>query len=285
MAGSAQDPIQLDSDSDTEAIAVTPVAASPLSIALTIKESRVVPGQPGLFSAAAIPPNTFVTIYRWDRALTAHELESMPPARRSALERYAVAGPRDLTLVADPPLDARSGSAAAALRANEPLESGSANLALHAEVVAHGADLWYVVALYSCDAPIAANTELTWNYGTAYQPVRRREAYRPGRACTSREPLDPPLEALVATILTAQGAAGVHGILLRVEEESTDTKSDDSDYVELRRQAPQRRRVQPRRGGTSSMVDAVCDRHLARLRLVSRSDGVQETKCTFPTGF
>ena len=81
-------------------------------------------------------------------------------------------------------------------------------------------------------------------YGRSYDPVREQERYTAGRACTSKEPLDPPLDEVVQRIVTARGD-NVEGILYKLEDESESSDSSDSDYKG--RAGSQQRRVQPRR--------------------------------------
>ena len=164
-AGSREDPVVLSDDEDEPppppVISVIRVPASDLSIGLTIKESTVIPGQPGLFATSAIPANSFIALYRYSRVMTDAQLSALPAAPRDAISRYAVAGPRPhLTLVIDPPITDRANRLAA--MANEPSSSQAANMALHTEEVALDTGTFYVVALYSCDAPIPAGAELTW---------------------------------------------------------------------------------------------------------------------------
>lgn len=228
--------------------ASTEIPASELTRALSVKQSGIVDGQPGLFSTAAIPANSFVCIYAYDRVLTDEEVYELSTAERDAAARYAVMGPAaDKTLIIDLPITDRALHVAAF--ANEPLQGGAANLALHAErVTISNGSVYFVVALYTCDAPVSAGTELTWNYGSSYASVRSSEGYAAGLACTSKEPLEPPLETVVERILDTRGAA-VAGILYKMDSVSS-SQSDDSSYSEELR-APERRRVQPRRAARS----------------------------------
>ena len=163
-AGSREDPYVLsddDEESPASAIPVVDVPASELSIALRIQESGIVPGQPGLYTMQMIPANTFVCCYVFDRVMTDEEIAALPTDRRAAVARYAVAAPVDKTLIIQVPIVDRTRFVAA--MANEPASSQAANMALHAEEVAlPDGRVYYVVALYSCDAPIPAGAELTW---------------------------------------------------------------------------------------------------------------------------
>jgi hypothetical protein len=106
--------------------------------------------------------------------------------------------------------------------------------------------------LDTCDAPVAAGTELTWHYGSSYQSVRDREGYTAGRARTSKEPLNPPLERVVERILATRGDDAA-GILHRlVDTSSSNSDSSDGEYCEQRPCEEQPRRVQPKRTAAHS---------------------------------
>ena len=252
-AGSANDAIVISSDEESPpepaapTVAVTDVEGTCLSRALRIQESGIVPGQPGLYCPVLIPANTFVCVYAYNRILSDSEVAAMSVAERDAVSRYAVTGPApDRTLIIDVPIGNASKHVAAF--ANEPSENEDANMALHAERVSiSDGRTYFVVVLYTCDAPVAAGTELTWHYGSSYQSVRDKEGYKAGRARTSKEPLNPPLERVVERILAARGD-DVAGILHRlVDTSSSDSDESDAEYREQRPCEKQPRRVQPKR--------------------------------------
>jgi hypothetical protein len=251
--GSSSEPIVLSSDDESEGapappvVPATDVSASTLRRALRIQESGIVRGQPGLFSVQSIPANTFVCVYVYDRVLSDAQVYAMSVAKRAEVARYAVAGPTpEQTLIINMPITDPVKHVAAF--ANEPLDGETANMSLHAErvTIADGRT-YYVVALYTCDAPVAAGSELTWNYGGSYASIRSAEGYRAGRGCTSKEPLDPPLEEVVSRIVSARGD-DLTGILYPLgDASSSESDSSDGEYVERGLHAQQPRRVQPRR--------------------------------------
>lgn len=218
------------------------VPPSDLRLALRIGESSVVPGQPGVFAVADIPANSLVTVYTYDQVVNTAMLDAMSDAPRDAVNRYAVAGPGpDVTFILDVPVDQRHVGAFA----NEPPAGKAANMALHAEIVAlPNGDVFYVLALYTCNEAVSSGTELVWSYGKSYEAVRQKEGYAAGRPCTSKDPLEPSLEDVVQRIVAAR-AGKVGGILYNFEDE--DESSDSSDYAYQGRAEVQPRRVQPRR--------------------------------------
>jgi len=218
--------------------------ASDLCVALRIDESGIVPGQPGVYAVADLPANTLVTVYTYDRVVNQATLDAMRDAPRNAVDRYAVQGPDpDVTFILDVPVDRQKHVGALF---NEPPEGSAANMALHAERVAlDNGDVFHVLALYTCDAPVSAGAELTWFYGRSYEAVRRKEGYQAGLPCSSKEPLTPPLEEVVQRVVAARGDA-VDGILYKIDDDDSSSDSSDDDYQG--RAGPQARRVQPRRG-------------------------------------
>lgn len=153
------------SSSSSAAIATVDVPARDVvGVALQIRESGIVPGQPGLFATDAIPANAYVATYTYDRVVSTRD--PLVTGRPGELNKYAVgAHGRDgpVTLLLDPPVD---GARHPAAMANEPKSKTSANLELHGGVVVlpNGKE-YHILALYACKTPIAANEELCWNYG------------------------------------------------------------------------------------------------------------------------
>lgn len=259
MAGTSDDPLVL-SDDDERVISVP---ASDISGQLVIKESRIVPGQPGLFTKNDLPPNSFVCVYVYDLVLTGAQMRALSNPRSDAVSKYAVAGPRGLTLVIDTPTTAKH----VAAFANEPGHGNMANMQLHADIVTTSNGLSYFgVALYTCNTPVIAGSELTWNYGPSYQPVRVREHYSAGGSCVSIYPLSPPIDYIFEHIVTTRGVDGVDGILLRMDTESSSDGSD-SDY--RGQSAPQKRRVMPPR--TSAWIDDMIQKRMSQLAMRSRN--------------
>jgi len=259
-SGDADDPIEVSSDeeaepppppsaagqsssSSTSSVQTINVPASDLRLALQVRESRIVAGQPGLFSTTPIPANSLVTVYTYSRAVLPSELLAMGNTRRDAVNRYAVEGPNALTFILNLPVDYATHPAAAA---NEPADGTSANMSLHVEQVSlPNGDVYHLLALYTCNAAVAGNTELTWHYGRSYREIRTKERYSAGRPCTSKDPLSPSLEDLAQRIVAARGADGVDGILWKLDDDSSSSDSSDEEF--RGRGEPQARRVQPRR--------------------------------------
>lgn len=229
------------SSSSNASVESIDVPSSDLRVALRVGESGVVPGQPGVYAIADLPANSLVTVYTYDRVVNEATLQAMGDARRNAVNRYAVQGPEpDVTFILDTPVDRKHVGALF----NEPAAGSAANMALNAERVALAdGDVYFVLALYTCNAPVSAGEELVWFYGRSYEAVREQERYTAGRACTSKEPLDPPLEEVVQRVVAARGD-NVEGILYKLDD---DESSDSSDSAYQGRAGPQQRRVQPRR--------------------------------------
>ena len=196
---------------------------------LRIQQSEI--GQPGLFTPDGIPANTFVCAYVHDRVISNVELNRLSPEERKPLSRYAVAGPSPgETLLVKLPIDDVQRRVAAF--ANEPRFGKTANMTLYAERVSVEEGTFYFVGLYTCNADVPANTELTWNYGKDYEQVREAEAYRAGDACADAlHPDDTDLiedrQQRVHTILKAR-PGNLDGVLIRIEDASSAETSDES---------------------------------------------------------
>ena len=196
---------------------------------LRIQQSEI--GQPGLFTRDGIPANTFVCAYVHDRVISNVELNRLSPDERNSLSRYAVAGPSPgETLLVNLPIDDFRRHVAAF--ANEPRFGETANMTLYAERVSVEEGTFYLVALYTCNAAVPANTELTWNYGKDYEQVREAEAYQAGDACADAlHPDDNDLiedrQRRVHTILKAR-PRNLDGVLIRIEDASSADTSDES---------------------------------------------------------
>ena len=195
---------------------------------LRIQQSEI--GQLGLFTRDGIPANTFVCAHVHDRVISNVELNRLSPDERNSLSRYAVAGPSPgETLLVNLPIDDFQRHVAAF--ANEPRFGETANMTLYAERVPVDEGTFYFVGLYTC-AAVPANTELTWNYGNDYEPVREAEAYQAGDACADAlHPDDTDLiedrQQRVHTILKAR-PGNLDGVLIRIEDASSADTSDES---------------------------------------------------------
>lgn len=225
-------------------IPVIDIPGSELRVALQIKESEIIPGQPGLYSTSQIFPNSLVAVYTYDNVVTPGDFLKKSDAHRAAINRYAVDAPGNLTFTLNVPVDYAKHPAAAA---NEPAKDTVANMNMQAEDVSLASgSTYHVVALYSCNAVIETGTELTWTYGKTYQSIRDQEEYTEGGPCASKGELLPSLDEVVQHIVIKRGEGGVKGILLKEDSDSDD--DSDSSYGEDRgRKDAQSRRVQPRR--------------------------------------
>ena len=240
------------SSSYFSAVAVIDIPASELRAQLQVRESGIVPSQPGLFAVRDVPANTLVSAYTFDRAVSEHTLLAMSDKRRKGVSRYAVEGPDGVTFILNLPVDGQTHPAA---MSNEPLDGKNANMQLHGQRVfqADGSG-HFILALYTCNSAVVAGTELTWNYSKSYQQVRDEERYSAGIPCRSKEPLSPSMEKVVNRVLEARGEGGADGVLYPVapwvaqEEELRSEHDADSDYEERGRVRPQQpRRQQPQR--------------------------------------
>ena len=115
--------------------------------------------------------------------------DGLPPARRSALSRYAVEiEDHNVTLA---PATDETGAVDfvrhAAAAANEPSASGAANSFAQASVVERlGMDAelhsYLTIGIYTC-RPVAAGDEILWNYGAGYDALRQEAGYTAGESC------------------------------------------------------------------------------------------------------
>ena len=241
---------EADPSSSSSSVEVVDYEASDLRVALQVKESGVIPGEPGLFAVKDLPPNSLVTVYTYDRVVDQASLNVMSDSKLDAVNRFAMEGAtRDLTLILNIPVNSKHAGAFA----NEPSKgtNQSSNMSLHSEKVSlPNGDTWHVVALYTCDASVRAGEELLWNYGRNYEPTRKKEGYEAAKGCASLEPLNPPIEEVVARILSTRGEdeGDLEGILYKMDpESSSDEDSDDEAFRPRGRTRPQKTRVLPAR--------------------------------------
>ena len=207
--------------------------------------------EPGLFTSNAIPAGAFVCFYT-GTFYSNDEFESLPPARRDALSKYAVeVENHDVTLApATDETGAVDFTRHAAAAANEPSASGDANAFSQAMVVelliGPDAELrsYLVVCIFTCRA-VAAGDEILWNYGEGYQPQREQAGYAAGERCP---------EALIRSVQMASPRRRVQSILEdggRVADtvhEITLTSASEGDDDEW---LPTRGRVRRRRQRTA----------------------------------
>ena len=206
--------------------------------------------EPGLFTSNAIPAGSFVCFYTGTFYSNA-EFESLPPARRDALSKYAVeVENHDVTLA---PAVNEAGAVDltrhAAAAANEPSASGAANAFSQASVVELlGPDAevrsYLVVCIFTC-RDVAAGEEILWNYGEGYEPQRQQSGYAAGERCPEaliRSVQIPSPRRRVQAILTDGGrvADAVHELNL-----TSASEGDDTEWL------PNRGRVRRRRQRTT----------------------------------
>lgn len=153
--------------------------------------------QPGLFTAKPIPKGGFICFYG-GTFYQSTEWGKLDNEERKSLEVYAVGVNEtsnidtvNIVLVpkrqADNPVNFVENPGAAA---NEPKEGDNANAFLQANLwdVAVGAmafESYVAIALYAC-RDIEADEEILWNYGQAYEHVRKGVPYTAGFPCEAK---------------------------------------------------------------------------------------------------
>ena len=190
--------------------------------------------EPGLFTLHAIPAGSFVCFYTgaWYSDVA---FDGLPPARRSALSRYAVEiEDHNVTLA---PATDETGAVDfvrnAAAAANEPSASSAANSFAQASVVERlGMDAelhsYLTIGIYTC-RPVAAGDEILWNYGAGYDALRQEAGYTAGESCPDAAidsvRLPSPL-GRVRAILTDGGRVtdALHELELTSASEGDDTE-------------------------------------------------------------
>ena len=196
-------------------------------------------GEPGLFTTDAIQAGAFICMYTG----TFHssiEFESLPTARRDQLSRYAVEVEAH-DIVITPDVNVTSGRVSfrrhPAAAANEPSATNVANAFTQASVVeAYGPNdaepsPYLIVCIFTC-RPIAAGSEILWNYGEGYEELRQHAGYAAGRACPE-EIIDrmtvtlPPQNARVEAILARGGARAQEAIYRLADGSSEDSSGDE----------------------------------------------------------
>ena len=124
-----------------------------------------------------------------------------------------------------------------AAAANEPSATNVANAFTQASVVeAYGPNdaepsPYLIVCIFTC-RPIAAGSEILWNYGEGYEELRQHAGYAAGRACPE-EIIDrmtvtlPPQNARVEAILARGGARAQEAIYRLADGSSEDSSGDE----------------------------------------------------------
>ena len=220
--------------------------------------------EPGLFTSRAIPAGAFVCIYTGTHYST-DDFDSLPPARRDALSKYAVEVDSHALTIA-PTIDEAGRvdlTLHAAAAANEPSASSAANSFAQSSVVELlGSDAeihsYLVVCVYTCSA-IPAGGEVLWNYGAGYESLRRTLGYTAGQRCTEaaiRSVRLPSPRGRVEAIL-ADGRR-VNDAIFEIELSSS---SDTSDSEWLPRGPVQRRRKKPDDERLYNIIGAISKLH------------------------
>jgi hypothetical protein len=190
----------------------------------------------GLFTNQQIPKGSFICFYG-GKFYQPEEWDKLDYEKRNSLERYAVgvnetsnSETANFKLVpnreADDTMNFEKNPGAAA---NEPNKGDDANAFLQASVfdVPNDTDFksYLAIALYAC-RDITAGEEILWNYGEAYENVRKRVPYTAGLPCVA----EADQKEALRRVEEIANVAGLREWALYPIEVNVPDSGSDSDY-------------------------------------------------------